>query len=168
MDKTLLFFCTLIGSIALVVASFPELSDDYSKLTRAIICLVFAYMTLASYKAKNDKWMYLLVGCAALYNPFVPVRLSSNLWLVVNLFAIPLIFVAYWKLLIPLLTKRHKGQSVNQRHGLSSYVDLKPKRSRRRKHVKLPSAPIETTSSRAIERPADDTSSPTYHQNNKS
>ena len=100
MEKTRLIFATLAGVIALYLAFIPasELPKGYFMLVRFIVCFVCVYMAWASFKVKSDGWTWLLGGCAALYNPFVPVHLSTNIWLVSNAFAILLIACACWQL----------------------------------------------------------------------
>jgi hypothetical protein len=61
---------------------------------RAVVCFASAYTAVAAYKAKRETWAWLLGANAALYNPFLLVRLTRDTWKLVDLLDIILVLAA--------------------------------------------------------------------------
>ena len=77
--------------IALGLALLP-LPYAYYMLLRVGICCVFAYFSFLSYRSKQEGLTWILGLTAAVYNPFVPLHLGREVWSIINLATIGILF----------------------------------------------------------------------------
>ena len=61
---------------------------------RVVVCFASAYAAVRAYQTKREVWTWLLGANAALYNPFVLVHLTRNIWNLVDLAGIALLLAA--------------------------------------------------------------------------
>ena len=61
---------------------------------RVAVCFASAYAAVRAYRAKREAWSWLLGANAALYNPFVLVRLTRDIWNLVDLADIAVLVAA--------------------------------------------------------------------------
>ena len=97
-ERTRLILAAVVGSTALAFGLIPHPPAGFFMALRFVVCFVCAYLGWASYRARHEGWTWLLGGCAALYNPFLPVHLSTGIWLPVNVLSIALLAGACWRL----------------------------------------------------------------------
>ena len=82
----------LVGSmVALGVALLP-LPYAYYMLLRVAMCGVFAYLAYTASQSNEQGLAWVLGITAAIYNPFAPLHLGREVWTVVNLATIALLF----------------------------------------------------------------------------
>ena len=82
----------ILGSmIALGLALLP-LPYAYYMLLRIGICGVFAFLAYTSWQSKQEGLAWILGITAAIYNPFVPLHLGRELWSLINIVTIGLLF----------------------------------------------------------------------------
>ena len=82
----------ILGSmIALGLALLP-LPYAYYMLLRIGICGVFAFLAYTSWQSKQEGLAWILGITAAIYNPFVPLHLGRELWSLINIATIGLLF----------------------------------------------------------------------------
>lgn len=77
--------------IALGVALLP-LPYAYYMLLRVGMCGVFAYLAYTASQSNEQGLAWVLGITAAIYNPFAPLHLGREVWTVVNLATIALLF----------------------------------------------------------------------------
>ena len=75
----------LIAIIALVVGSFRIRSYGFYTLLRLIVCGVAVYGAIRANSQERTGWACLLAGVAVLFNPLIPVHLTKNVWVVLDL-----------------------------------------------------------------------------------
>ena len=94
----------LVGSmIALMVALLP-LPYAYYMLLRVGMCGILAYLAYAASQSNQQGLTWVLGITAVIYNPFVPLHLGRELWTVVNLATIGLLFYVKSRVSIPNLS----------------------------------------------------------------
>jgi hypothetical protein len=74
-----------IASVMLIWALNPSNPYGYYVLLRFVCCAVFAFLTVQAISHHNERWAWILGVVAAIYNPFIRVALSRELWSVVNI-----------------------------------------------------------------------------------
>lgn len=62
----------------------PE-SDDYLGVGRLVVCGLGAYSAYAVAVSRRTGWVWLFGAVAAIYNPFLPVRLRTEGWVTLDL-----------------------------------------------------------------------------------
>lgn len=60
----------------------------YYILLRWICCGVFAYLAFKAFYQEQEGWVWVLGITAAVYNPIIRVRLTREIWSVVNIVTI--------------------------------------------------------------------------------
>jgi hypothetical protein len=94
-ENAFLWLLTGAGVIALALALVADRkSGGLFVAVRVVVCFASAYAGVNAYRAKKEVWTWLLGANAALYNPFVLVRLTRDLWSVVDLADIALLLTA--------------------------------------------------------------------------
>lgn len=78
-----------IGALLLALLPLPY---AYYMLLRIGICGVFAYFAFLSFQSKQEGLTWVLGITAAVYNPFVPLHLGRDVWSIINLSTIGLLF----------------------------------------------------------------------------
>ena len=82
----------LVGSmVALGVALLP-LPYAYYMLLRLGMCGVFAYLAYTASQSNEQGLAWVLGITAVIYNPFAPLHLGREVWTVINLVTIGLLF----------------------------------------------------------------------------
>lgn len=82
----------LMGSmVALGVALLP-LPYAYYMLLRVGMCGVFAYLAYTASQSNEQGLAWVLGVTAVIYNPFAPLHLGREVWTVVNIATIALLF----------------------------------------------------------------------------
>ena len=91
------FLWLLTGCAAVALASALVADEGPGGLfvaVRVVVCFASAYAAVKAYQTKREVWTWLLGANAALYNPFVLVRLTRDIWNVVDLADIALLISA--------------------------------------------------------------------------
>lgn len=86
----------LLPAVILVAAIAPW-PYGYYKLLRLVVCICAGVLTYQSYQNAGERitaWVVGLVVLALLYNPIIPVHLTREIWLPINL-ASAAFFVAH-------------------------------------------------------------------------
>jgi hypothetical protein len=85
----------LIPMAALAAALF-EWPYGYYVLLRLLVCGVCIYLAAWDASLKRVPWIWVLGGCAVLYNPFMRIHLDREIWAVVNVATIGLLALHMW------------------------------------------------------------------------
>lgn len=94
-ENAFLWLLTGFGAVALALAIAAEReSTGFFVAVRAVVCFASAYAGVKAYHAKKEVWTWLLGANAALYNPFVLVHLTREIWNIVALADIALLVAA--------------------------------------------------------------------------
>lgn len=79
-------------NIALVVAAailFLALFDGWQygffTILRFVVFAATAYVAWMAYEGQKDKWVWIFGFIAVLFNPFFPVHLDREIWVVIDL-----------------------------------------------------------------------------------
>ena len=94
-ENAFLWLLTGCGAIALALA----IANDHEPAgffvaVRVAVCFASAYAAMKAYRGKKEIWLWLLGANAVLYNPFVLVRLTEEIWSLVSLADIALLVAA--------------------------------------------------------------------------
>jgi len=74
-----------IVSIAMLLSGIPKgLPYGYYALLRLVVCGTGAYIAFFSYQKQKKNIMYAAGFIAVLYNPFIPIHLSRETWVIIN------------------------------------------------------------------------------------
>ncbi len=87
--------------VMLAVALMPGNSYSLFSFLRVVVFFVAFYCALVAHRQGRKGWVWLLVGTALLYNPFIRVFLTRDVWWPINLATIILLFGAGNSLLQP-------------------------------------------------------------------
>lgn len=91
------FFCytpQIICIPLLLWALNPDNPYGYYIFLRWAVCLSFMYLAYRAYEAeKQDGWIWVFGGVAALYNPIATIHLGREVWEVVNVATVALLIV---------------------------------------------------------------------------
>lgn len=94
-ENGLLWLLSGAAVIALLAgADAGRESEGFFVGVRAVVCFASAYAAVAAFKTKRESWAWLLGANAALYNPFLLVRLTRDTWKLVDLLDIVLVLAA--------------------------------------------------------------------------
>lgn len=94
-ENAFLWLLTGFGAVALALAIAAEREPtSFFVAVRAVVCFASVYAGVKAYRAKKEVWTWLLGANAALYNPFVLVHLTREIWNIVALADIALLVAA--------------------------------------------------------------------------
>lgn len=94
-ENAFLWFLTGCGAIALAAAIDANREPGgFFVAVRVVVCFASAYAGVRAFQARKEIWTWLLGANAALYNPFVLVRLTRDIWNLVDLADIVLLIAA--------------------------------------------------------------------------
>jgi hypothetical protein len=87
--------CVVSAAVALLLwGLLPGHPYAYFMLLRVVVCFTAAFCAVAAYRAGSEGWTWVLGGTGALYNPFLRVYLTRDIWWVVNVLTIALMVIA--------------------------------------------------------------------------
>ncbi|HKB60510.1 MAG TPA: DUF6804 family protein [Gallionellaceae bacterium] len=94
-ENAFLWVLTGLGVVALALAIDTEREPSgFFVAVRALVCFASAYAAVRAYRANKEVWTWLLGANAALYNPFVLVHLTRDVWDVLGILDIALLVAA--------------------------------------------------------------------------
>ncbi len=88
---------------------FWALADNpygYYQILRWVIAGVTGYSAYLAYKQGKNVWVWILAITAILFNPIAPLHLDREIWSVLNIIAVAIIFTSIFK--IKVITKKKK------------------------------------------------------------
>jgi hypothetical protein len=74
----------IVAAIFLALTIF-QLPYGYYTLLRLIVCGVGGYLAYSAQKQNQKEWMFYGLFIAVLFNPFILVHFSRDLWVVIDL-----------------------------------------------------------------------------------
>ena len=73
---------------ALLDTHYYNFAYEYYIILRWVACAIFAYLATEAYQQGKSEWVWILGFFSGLYNPFVPVELTREIWFVINILTI--------------------------------------------------------------------------------
>jgi len=86
----------IIVILMLLWALYPHNPYGYYTLLRLVCCGCFGFLVYAAVVEKMAAWAWLLGITVLIYNPFVPVHLTRNIWAIINLITIGVAIASIW------------------------------------------------------------------------
>ncbi|WP_428986590.1 DUF6804 family protein [Stenotrophomonas indicatrix] len=77
----------------LALAMIPTMPYGFYPIMRWIVCAGCAWMALMSYRRLREGWAWCFGALAGIYNPIVPIHASREVWTVVNVLTLVVIFI---------------------------------------------------------------------------
>lgn len=74
----------ILSSIALLLAIPPVWPYSYYQLLRVFIFLSGGLIALAALNLQKNNWVFVMVVLAILFNPFKPIHLEKQVWIVID------------------------------------------------------------------------------------
>ncbi len=73
----------------------PENPYGYYILLRWVCCAVFAYLSIQAGSQEKQGWVWILGVTAFVYNPIIPIHLTREIWTVVNIITIMILWLHF-------------------------------------------------------------------------
>jgi len=94
-----------VPAFLLLVATFSRQPYGFYTFLRIAVCASAIYLSWYSNQINKGAWLWIFVFVALLFNPVIPVHLTRNVWVLIDL-ATALVFVS------SIVVLRKKGESV--------------------------------------------------------
>lgn len=83
---------------ALSLVALGPLPYSYYQLLRVVLCGCCAFLAFAEHRAGGGgAWKFGLSGVALVFNPFVPLYLTRDVWAVLNV-VVAVFLIAHWRI----------------------------------------------------------------------
>ena len=82
----------------LLVALNPELPYGYYQFMRVVVTIAAAYGAYVAFSHDRTSWVWILGIIAVLFNPIAPIHLDRETWIIPDIVAAIIMFVASAKL----------------------------------------------------------------------
>lgn len=92
----------------LLWALYPDNPYGYYVLLRFVCCACFAFIAFRYRESGKEGWIWVFAIAAIIYNPFIRVHLSREIWSVANIATVILTSVS-------LITQKQKKGIMNER-----------------------------------------------------
>lgn len=86
----------IVPAVLSLIALGP-LPYSYYQLLRVVVCGSCAFLAFAEHRAGGGAWKFGLGGVALVFNPFVPVHLTREVWAVLNV-VLAVFLIAHWRM----------------------------------------------------------------------
>lgn len=73
----------VVPAALLIIAVFP-LQYGYYQFLRLVVCGTAAFAATGASASERTAWLVVFGGIALLYNPFMPIHLTREIWIGVN------------------------------------------------------------------------------------
>ena len=82
-----MIFCFLFWTryIFLFTALLPDLPYGFFTLLRFIVCIGAGYLAWIAYAYKRNKWVWAFSIISILFNPFIPIYLARDIWIIIDI-----------------------------------------------------------------------------------
>lgn len=95
-----------IPALLLLVATFSRQPYGFYTLLRIVVCASAVYLAWFSSQVNKGSWLWIFAFVALLFNPFIPVRLARDAWVLIDL-ATAVLFAS------SIVVLRKKGEPTN-------------------------------------------------------
>lgn len=73
-----------IASIFLFLALFDGWQYGFFTILRFVVFFTTAYVAYLAYKEQKEGWVWSMGAIAVLFNPFIPISLTREVWVVID------------------------------------------------------------------------------------
>lgn len=73
-----------IAAFFLFLALIDGWSYGFFTLLRFVVFAITAYVAWMAYKQQKEKWVWIFGFLAVLFNPFFPIYLNRDIWMVID------------------------------------------------------------------------------------
>lgn len=101
MMKYVKIIASIISIIFLFLAFIEGWPYGFFMLLRIVICGTTAYLAWLAYRYKKEFWKWAFGFIAILFNPFFPVHLGRELWLLIDLITAVFLIASLFSYKIP-------------------------------------------------------------------
>ena len=84
--------------VMLVLAIIGGWPYRYYQLLRTVVCFTVLFLASLGWRQSKDNWTWTFLIMALVFNPFVPLYLGRETWLLVDLVSLVLFSIAIGKL----------------------------------------------------------------------
>jgi hypothetical protein len=88
----------VIAGIMLLLAVPSIWVYGYYQIMRVVVCVAALYGTYTAFHSEQSGWVWLLGATAILFNPVAPIHLDKEAWIIPDVIAGLLMFVAAAKI----------------------------------------------------------------------
>lgn len=88
----------VLAGVMLLLAIPPVWPYAYYQLMRIVVCIAAVFGAYVAFKHKRSAWVWVLAAIAVLFNPLAPIHLDKETWVIPDLVAAILMFIASRKL----------------------------------------------------------------------
>lgn len=74
----------LISSIFLCLALFDGWQYGFFSILRFVVFFSTAYVAYLAYQEQKEGWVWVMGAIAVLFNPFLPIYLTRDIWIVID------------------------------------------------------------------------------------
>mgnify|MGYP000007601677 CR=1 FL=1 len=75
----------LIATAFLFLALLDGWQYGFFTILRFVVFASTAYVTWIAYEEQKEKWVWIFGFVAVLFNPFIPIHLNREIWIVIDL-----------------------------------------------------------------------------------
>jgi len=91
----------IISIILLFLAMIEGLPYGFFTLLRLVVFGTTAYLTWLAYRIEKQTWSWIFGFIALVFNPFIPLHLGRDLWVVVDLLVAVFLIISIFAFKLP-------------------------------------------------------------------
>lgn len=88
----------LIASMVLLLALLDGWQYGFFTILRFVVFSSTTYVAYLAFKEEGEGWVWFLGAVAMLFNPFIPVYLTRDIWLIIDFITLFCLCATIWKL----------------------------------------------------------------------
>ena len=103
MDKTIIKYKNIASaiSVVLLLLAIPAIWPyGYYVFLRWVVTASAVFLIWIAHKLKKQRWLGLMVVTAILFNPIIPIYLTKEIWVVIDLITAAIFLVSIFKVKI--------------------------------------------------------------------
>lgn len=88
----------IVAGVMLLLAVLPMWLYAYYQVMRIVVTIAAVFGAYVAFKNKHSSWVWVLGGIAVLFNPIAPIHLDKETWVLPDIIAAIVMFIASAKL----------------------------------------------------------------------
>jgi len=92
-----------IAAITLFIALLDGWQYGFFTILRFVVFSTTAYVSWMAYEEQKEKWVWILGSIAVLFNPFIPIHLTREIWVPIDF--VTGVFLAFSAFMLKLRSK---------------------------------------------------------------
>ena len=85
-------------SVLMLFLAIPKLPYGYYTLLRWVVTISALFSAWVANNSEDKFWVFLMGGIAILFNPIIPVHLTKEIWVIIDLIVAILFLVSIFKI----------------------------------------------------------------------